>query len=135
MQTFIIENDIKVFTVQAESFPNGVLAAHQKIHSVVPFSTDRKYFGISRPESGTISYWAAAEEREEGEGEKLGFGSFTIPHGEYAFVELHDYMKDTSVIGKTFQELLAIPDLDPNGFCLEWYISDKDVRCMVPLKK
>jgi hypothetical protein len=30
--------------------------------------------------------------------------------------------------------LLTQPNIDPNGYCLEWYLNGKDVRCMVRLK-
>ncbi|MEO6638588.1 MAG: hypothetical protein ABIN25_09935 [Ginsengibacter sp.] len=60
-----------MLTVIADSFPEGIMAAHKKLHSLVPFSTQRKYFGLSRPENGTIMYKASAEEMEEGEAEKF----------------------------------------------------------------
>ena len=66
METITLNNDIKVFYITAKSFPDGVLDAHNKLHALVPFSTDRKYFGISRPENGTIYYKAAAEEINPG---------------------------------------------------------------------
>jgi hypothetical protein len=42
-------------------------------------------------------------------------------------------MKDIPAIGNTFQELLETPGIDPNGYCVEWYINDKDVICMIRL--
>ena len=51
----------------AKSFPEGILEAHQTLHALVPYSQNRKYFGISRPENGNIVYKAAAEELIEGE--------------------------------------------------------------------
>jgi hypothetical protein len=46
METRKIDKDIVVFYVEAASFPDGVLAAHEKLHSMVPFNNGRKYFGI-----------------------------------------------------------------------------------------
>jgi hypothetical protein len=37
METIKLENDITVMYVTAASFPDGVLAAHQKLHSLIPF--------------------------------------------------------------------------------------------------
>lgn len=136
MEKHFIEEDIKVSCVTAESFPDGVLAAHQKLHGMIPFTLERKYFGISRPDQGgAIVYIAAVSELETGEAEKLGLESFTIKKGTYVAKTIKDYMNDLSSIGNAFQELLADPEIDhDNGYCLEWYMNDTDVRCMVPLK-
>lgn len=135
MEQYIIEKDIRVFYVSASSFPDGILAAHQKLYSLIPFSTERKYYGISFPDvSGSIIYKAAAEELNIGEAEEKGLETFVIKKGEYYSILVQNYMKDIPAIGKTFQQLLAMPDLDPNGACVEWYLSDKDVQCMIRRK-
>ena len=43
-------------------------------------------------------------------------------------------MKDISAIGEAFKLLLSNRDIDPQAYCVEWYLSDKDVKCMVRLK-
>ena len=135
METIKLDNDIKVMYVNAASFPAGVLAAHQKLHSRIPYSTERKYFGLSRPEDGSaIVYKAAAEVLESGEAEKLNLQTIIIKKGNYISATLHDYMKDLPAIGNTFQQMIARPDIDPQGYCVEWYLSDKDVQCMVRLQ-
>ncbi|MEJ7681069.1 MAG: hypothetical protein WKG06_25095 [Segetibacter sp.] len=72
METITLDNDIKVFYIEAKSFPDGIMDAHKKLHELVSFTPDRKYFGISRPENGVIVYKAAAEEINQEEAEKLG---------------------------------------------------------------
>ena len=135
METIQLKQDIKVMYVTASSFPDGVLAAHQKLHSLFPFSTERKYFGLSRPENGGgVIYRAAAEVLESGEAEKLNLETIIIKKGNYVSVILHDYMKDLPAISNTFQQMIAHPDIDPQGYCVEWYLNDNDVQCMVRLK-
>lgn len=133
METINIDDDIKVFYVEAKSFPDGIMEAHQKLHSRVPFSTNRKYFGISRPENGVIVYRAATEETYAGEAEQYHCDTLVLRKGNYISATIHDYMKEPPVIGKTFDQLLADPNIDPQGYCVEWYLSRKDVRCMVRL--
>lgn len=133
MEKYILSSDISVFCVTAKSFPDGVLQAHQELHSLVPFSNDRRYFGISRPYKDTIVYKAAAEEMHQGEAKKLGCEPFTIKNGHYISIVIADFMKDTPSIGRAFQKLLSHLDIDPNGFCIEWYLNDQDLRCMVRL--
>ncbi|MGN6647403.1 MAG: transcriptional regulator [Cytophaga sp.] len=136
MKNYFLEKDIKVFYMQADSFPDGVLAAHQKLHSLIPYSDKRKYFGISNPDkTGKIIYKAAAEELAEHEGEKLGLKTFVLKSGNYISIVIKDYQKQITAIRKAFDVLLSDPAIDPQGSCVEWYLNDTDVQCMVRLVK
>ncbi|MCZ4225251.1 transcriptional regulator [Pedobacter rhodius] len=134
MEIFHLNEDIKVMYVTAASFPEGIETAHRKLHDVVAFDEKRRYFGLSKPNGKSIVYKAAAEELNPGEAQILGFESFTIQKGDFISEYISDFMSDISLIGKTFEKLLSDSHIDPNGYCLEMYIDNKDVRCMVPLK-
>jgi len=136
METYIIEEDIKVLCITASSFPDGVLAAHQQLHALFPPSKQRMYFGISRPDaSRKIIYKAAVTSlAEEAEGNPE-LENFTIKKGAYISELILDFMKDVSQIGKTFEKLLNEANIDPNGYCLEMYLNETDVRCMVGIQK
>lgn len=133
METYHMKNDIKLFCVAAKSFPDGIMEAHEKLHSLIPFSQNRKYFGISHPVNGVIVYKAAAEELHDGEAEKLECETFVLKRGAYVSAVIQDYANNLQQIDKTFQKFIARADIDPNGCCVEWYINEKDVRCMVRL--
>jgi len=135
METFNLANDIKVVYVQADSFPNGIMAAHQKLHSLVPDIKHRRVFGISRPDGAGIIYKAAAELKEADRFNHSDLQIFTIKKGEYLAELITDFMNDVPQIGNTFQKLIRQPDIDPEGYCLEEYINEKDVRCMVGIKR
>lgn len=134
METTTVDKDIKVFYISATSFPDGIKQAHEKLHSLIPFSKDRKYFGISRPENGIIIYRAGAEELNDREAERLNLDTLILKKGNYISLTINNYMKDIPAIGEAFKQLLSNPDIDPQGYCVEWYLSDKDVKCMVRLK-
>ena len=134
METINLDNDINVLCVTAKTFPDGIMEAFDQLNSIVPLSEKGRQFGISRPsEGGSIVYKAAMEEVNEGEAEKLGCEPFIIKKGKYLFVDKTDFMKDLPGIGKAFQMLISQPNIDPNGYCLEWYLNEKDVRLMVRL--
>lgn len=133
MNTYTIDKDINLMYVTAASFPDGVMAAHQQLHSQIPLTVERRYYGISYPEDDVIIYKAAAEEMYEGEAAEKGLDTFLVRKGEYASILIKNYMKDIPAIGQAFQQLLKHPQLDPQGFCLEWYINNDEVQCMVPL--
>lgn len=137
MEKIKIEKDIKVFCVPATSFPAGIADAFEKLHSLIPFSKERNYFGLSRPEnSGEIVYRAAAEELDRREAKKLGFDTIVIKEGEYVSLHVKQFRKNPMVIKEAFDQLLTVPNLDPQGYCVEWYHSEKEeVRCMIRLEE
>ena len=135
MKSFFLQADIKVFYVTAISFPDGILGAHQKLHSLIGSPVGRRFFGISYPDTSLkIIYKAGVEENYTGEGEKLGCETFIIKKGQYTSIYIKEFMKNIPKIGQSFQELLTDKRIDPNGCCVEEYVHDNDVRCMVRLK-
>ena len=132
MEEFTLNEDIKVFCVKAESFPDKVLEAHQTLHSLIDFNPARKYFGLSNPDkNGTIIYKAAAEELIPGELSKHGLEAYTIPKGTYLSIFVSNFRNNVEEIGKAFQKLIAMDTIAPDGICIEWYLKNDDVRCMV----
>lgn len=135
METTTFDKDIKIFYITAASFPEGIMDAHKNLHALVPVTKNRKYFGISRPEHGVIRYKAAAEELYNGEAEKLYCDTMILKKGKYISLTISDYIKDLQSINSAFKELLSNPDIDPEGYCVEWYVTNKDVKCMIRLKE
>ncbi len=137
MEYLKLENDIKVFYVTASSFPEGIKEATEKLHSLFLFSQERSVFGLSRPENGGhIVYRAAAEEVEKGEALRLGCETLVIQKGNYISMTVDDFRKDPSAISSAFEQLLNHPNLDPQGYCVEWYETNKEsVKCMIRLRE
>ena len=134
MEQVEFKNDIKVGIIKASSFPSGVLAAHKKLHSIIPFSRERQYYGISYgSENGEITYLAAAQAFSDTEMDDFGLESFTIKKGNYIIKHLKNYRENMSIIGSTFQEMLQHPQLDPQGYCLEAYTNENDMDCLVKI--
>lgn len=134
MEKFVLEKDIPVMYLTADSFPDGIMAAHHTLHAIVP-SGDRLFFGISFPDrKGEIIYKAGAEQYSVEESIVLGLETYIVRQGVYNSVLLKDYFKNPSSIAEVFQHLLTSPDLDPQGACVEMYLGERDVRCMVRLR-
>ncbi len=138
MEIFSIEQDIPVITVKAASFPDGIMAAWEKLHSLLTPDIQRKFYGISRPDpsaNGGIVYLAAAAESFAGEAASLGAEMFSIQKGNYLSETISDWKTNVALIGSCFQRLIKDPRVDPQGYCLEIYHGDADVHCMVLLKQ
>jgi hypothetical protein len=135
MEIYSIKKDISVVCVTAESFPDKVRAAHNKLHGIVP-DKGRKFFGISRPDRrGNIVYKAAAEVFTQEEANNTRLETFIIEKGKYISIFIPRFCDDPQSVGRAFGELLKYPDINhESGYCLEIYETDVDVRCMVLLK-
>ena len=137
MKTISLDKDIKVFYVTAPSFPQGIKEATDKLHSLFPFSPARKIFGLSRPENGGgIVYRAAAEELKEGEGRMYHCETLNIKKGKYISQKVENFREDVLAVDRAFKQLLLEPNLDPNGYCVEWYETEgTGVTCMIRLNE
>ncbi|MCL4551470.1 MAG: transcriptional regulator [Bacteroidetes bacterium] len=134
MEKYKLNSDIKVICVTADSFPSGILGAHNTLHSMLPSDNGRNFFGISSPDrKGDIIYKAAVEESFEGEAEKLGSETFVIRKGEYIRIPIQNFINDVLSIDRAFKNLIADPRIDPHGVCVEMYTGSDDMRCMVRL--
>lgn len=134
MEPYTLERDVEVFYVKASSFPQGIKPAFEKLAALLPDIQDRKLYGISRPEGGSeIIYRAAVAAQSPGEGATYGLDSFIIRKGVYMGEILLNYEQDLPKVSQTFDKLLQTPGLDPQGYCVEDYLNEKDIRCMVPL--
>ncbi len=134
MEKYKIENEIRVLCLKAETFAEGICDAHRDIARKVSSANDRKCFGISYQNGiDQIIYKAALEEAFEGESEDSDLESFVIRKGIYISEFLPNYADDIRSVGKTFQQLLDFDGIDPEGYCLEIYEGDRDMRCLVPL--
>lgn len=134
MEKFQLADDITVFCITATSFPQGIMDAMNRLHTLAPATEERRYFGISRPgNDGVIVYRAAAEEVQKGELAAHGLEKFIIRKGTYIEKIVHDLPANIPAIGEAFEELIQSNDIDPEGYCIEWYLSEVSVRCMVKL--
>jgi hypothetical protein len=134
MEHFIISEDIKVYFIEADRFPEGIGEAFEKLFSIFYENDNRKIFGISRPENGKIIYKVAASLNINDEYNENNSLIMTIQKGNYISLVVKDYLKDITLIGKAFSALTSYPNIDPNGYCIEWYDGDREVLCLVKLK-
>lgn len=135
MEKYNINKDINLLCVQAESFPDGIKPAFQKLEKIVGDPKKRDFYGISYPDGkGSLVYKAAAEEEFDGEAKQKLCESFVVRKGTYLTETIMNFMENIPLIGETFDRLLTTPELDQTFPCVEWYKSDKEVVCMVRLK-
>ena len=135
MEHYRLDKDISIMCVTARSFPDGILEAFRTLESKHPSIGKRTFFGISYMDTdGKIVYKAAAEEEYSGEAKKYNCETFIITKGDYFAETIYNFMQDSNLIEDSFNRLLTTPWLDKTFPCVEWYINDKEVRCMVRIR-
>lgn len=140
METFHLEEDIRLWCIKADAFPEGIGAVHQKLKSMTESWKSPVYFGISYFYDDEILYMAGVKVTNTAETLPEAYISYTLPKGTYMSRYIRDYQKDVEQIGQTFEAFLSDTRLDENGCCAEWYFPEgkdgnhaTDVRCMVPM--
>lgn len=137
MDSFTFQHDIKTFCITAASIPDGIEAAFNELKAILPPHENRHFYGISwRGKDDKITYKAAAEVLDSDEDfMHPDLDHFTIKNGPYNSFYIPDFRNRMQDIPMAFDLLLQQHEVDPHGYCLEWYINNKDVKCMVPLGK
>ncbi|HEU5292086.1 MAG TPA: hypothetical protein VFU05_15655 [Cyclobacteriaceae bacterium] len=134
MEVYKLKQDMKVFCVQAKSFPNDIGKAFGTLINLLPTTEGRTFFGVSyQAKNHDMIYNAAVLEAFEGEGKKYGCETFTIKKGEYLAEMLKGWKKDETSIGQTFKKMSDVRT-DTVFPCVEWY-QGEDVLCMVRIDK
>ena len=131
MEKVTLEHDISVFYVKAHSFPDVILEVHTRLHSLIPDSNTRQTYGISHPENGAIVYKAGFEEKFTGEVAAHNCETMVLNKGEYYSIMLRDFMNSPNSVKNALTTLLALPGFNRQVYCVERYLNEKDVECMI----
>ena len=130
MEIYYQPEDLTLFGVQVKTFPNGITEAFEML--VERFGRERSYFGISwMDEKQKVIYYAMVSELVNGEGNKYHYEKLTISKGEYHTESIHNWMNRLDSIKDVFHGLMSGSMADKNHPCVEWYMSDEEMLCMV----
>jgi predicted transcriptional regulator YdeE len=90
------------------------------MHSLIPYSASRRYYGISWPDrNGNIQYYAGAETLKSEDASIKETEPFTIHKGTFASLTIQDYMKDLQGIGNAFKTFTSVGGPGSEGL-LAW---------------
>lgn len=134
MKVIRIDKARKVFGLQVKTFPEKVGEAFDILSKQIPNGLERSYFGISWIKDATIVYYAAAEQKEDGEAAQYNAREFTIEAGNYLCEELHDWRKKTDSVKDIFEKMMGDSRIDKSKPAVEWYKSDHEMWCMIKIR-
>lgn len=134
MEKYHLPEDIRVFGLRVNAFPEGIREIFDSLVKMLPKGFDRSCYGITTMSKEGVFYIAAALEEESGEAEKYGCERYRIEKGEYFTDTLMDWRSKTDSIKDIFQKMLQDSRVDKTKPCVEWYIDDHEMVCMVKAK-
>ncbi len=131
MQIYKLDQDIPVLCESAATFPDDIKGSFERLQAKC--QSTRTMYGLSRMEGGKIVYKAAAERQATDDAAAMACETFDIPKGSYFYIDVVDWPSNIPAIGQAFDTLCTQSEIDPQGYCVEWYMNNKDVRCMIRL--
>lgn len=127
--TIIQQPPLRLITVKAKSFPEGIRTAWQEIESKRKIK-GRKAYGLIYEEE----YFAGLVSDGELEERVTGLPVIEVPGGLCARIKLEDWQKKTDQIGPLFAQMMAEHEVDPSRPAMEFYRSFTELHLLLPVK-
>jgi hypothetical protein len=127
--TIIQQPPLRLITVKAKSFPEGIRPAWQEIETKRKIK-GRKAYGVIREGD----YFAGLASDGELEERVTGLHVLEVPGGPYARVKLEDWQSHIAEIGPLFAQMAAEHEADPTRPALEFYRSFTELHLLLPVK-
>ena len=127
--TIIQQPPLRLITVKAKSFPEGIRAAWQEIETKRKIK-GRKAYGVIREGE----YFAGLVSDGELEERVTGLPVLEIPGGPYARLKLEDWQSHIAEIGPLFAQMASEHEADPTRPALEFYRSFTELHLLLPVK-
>ena len=127
--TIIQQPPLRLITVKASSFPEGIRAAWQEIETKRKIK-GRKAYGVIREGD----YFAGLVSDGELEERVTGLSIIEVPGGPYARLKLEDWQSHIAEIGPLFAQMASEHEVDPTRPALEFYRSFTELHLLLPVK-
>ena len=127
--TIIQQPPLRLITVKAKFFPEGIRAAWQEIESRRKIK-GRKAYGLIYDGE----YLAGLVSDGELEERVTGLPVIEVPGGPCARVKLEDWQQNVAQIGPLFAQMAAEHEVDPTRPAMEFYRSFTELHLLLPVK-
>lgn len=131
--TIIQQPALRLITVKAGSFPDGIKTAWRAIEDKRAMKGRKAYGLIYSGESG-MEYFAGLVSEGELEERVTGLPVIEMPGGPCARIKLEDWQKKMDQIGPLFAQMAAEHEVDPSRPAMEFYRSFTELHLLLPVK-
>lgn len=134
MKSKIIQQaPLRLITVRAPSFPEGIGASWQEIESKRSIKGRKSYGLICTTEKG-MEYHAGLVSDGELEERVTGLPVMEVAGGPCARIKLENWNQKTDLIGPAFAQMAAEHDVDASRPAMEFYRSFTELHLLLPVK-
>lgn len=124
---------LRLITVKAPSFPEGISAAWQDIEAKRSIKGRKSYGLICRTETG-MEYHAGLVSDGELEERVTGLPVMEVAGGPCARIKLENWSQKKDQIGPAFAQMAAEHEVDPSRPAMEFYRSFAELHLLLPVK-
>lgn len=127
--TIIQQPPLRLITVKAKSFPEGIRASWQEIESRRKIK-GRKAYGLIYDGE----YFAGIVSDGELEERVTGLPVIEVAGGPCARIKLEDWQQNVAQIGPLLAQMAAEHEVDPTRPAMEFYRSFTELHLLLPVK-
>lgn len=131
--TIIQQPPLRLITVKAPSFPDGISAAWQEIELKRSIK-GRKSYGLICSTDAGMEYHAGLVSDGELEERVTGLPVIEVPGGPCARIKLENWNPKKDQIGPSFAQMAAEHEVDPSRPAMEFYRSLSELHLLLPVK-
>lgn len=131
--TIIQQPPLRLITVKAPSFPEGISAAWEEIESKRTIKGRKSYGLIYSTESG-MEYHAGLVSDGELEERVTGLPVIEVTGGPCARIKLENWNEKKDQIGPAFAQMAAEHEVDASRPAMEFYRSFSELHLLLPVK-
>lgn len=131
--TMITLSDLRLVVNRAETFPDGIKGAWERLEAPLASLKGRKFYGLTFTEGDEVVYYAGLEPIDDDEIATLGFPLLTVKGGQYARSKLHNWTEHADKISEIIRAMLQQFGTDPIRPTIEYYRSQTELHLLVPV--
>jgi len=125
--------DIPVWSVPTTGVKNSG-KAFALLESKLSSLSGRKFYGLLYGDTESGIYRTCVERGDYEMNDTKSLEPWSIPGGKYATEKIIDWGNSIEMIGKTFEQLTHMVEIDKSRPQIEFYRSQKELIVMVPVK-
>jgi len=131
MNSITFQNDLHVCGLEVISFPEGISETFDTLVQAVPGGFTRSFFGVSFMRDQKMVYVACFEKKPSEVISALPLTNLTIEKGTYLAEPIKDWRSKTRTLNQVFRKMLAHEQADHTKPCVEWYLNEYEMMCLV----
>lgn len=131
--TIIQQPPLRLITVKARSFPDGISASWEEIEAKRSIKKRKSYGLICSTEAG-MEYHAGLVSDGELEERVTGLPIIEVAGGPCARIMLENWSQKKEQIGPAFAQMATEHEVDPSRPAMEFYRSFTELHLLLPVK-